>query len=97
MVSLIFRLAGTLPSSEESTTLAIVRATITAGYRFKPSSEEVSEEELRNFALCYAPFHVWGYWREFVQNSLARLHLPTVTIPLFLIQQAPNMVQEKID
>jgi hypothetical protein len=75
---------------------ALLRATIEAGYTFKAPSE-VSDEELADFALCYCPFHVWGYWREFVQSSLARLELPRHTVPLFLIAQAPRMVKDQLD
>ena len=56
-----------------------------------------SFHDLKDFALCYCPFHVWGYWREFVQSSLARLDLAQFTLPLFLIGQAPQMVQDRTE
>ena len=76
---------------------AVVRATLEARYDLKPDTPRFSDGDLRDFALCYCPFHVWGYWREFVQSSLARLDLPQITVPLFLIVQAPQMVRDKLD
>ena len=95
--TLVFRLTGRLPDGGD-VTLAVLRATIDAEYSWKPGrAAEFTEDELADFAFCYCPFHVWGYWREFVQASLARLDLPHVTIPLFLIDQAPKLVRDKLD
>lgn len=96
--TLLFQLSGKEAGSESvSASYASITATLEAAYTFKPSTPSFSDEELRAFAFCYCPFHVWGYWREFVQSSLARLDLPQFTIPLYLIEQAPKMVQEKFD
>ena len=76
---------------------AVASATLEATYTLKPEAPSFEDEDLDDFALCYCPFHVWGYWREFVQSSLARLDLPQVTVPLFLIAQAPQMVRDKLD
>jgi hypothetical protein len=96
--TLLFQLGGKEAGSESSNaSYASISATLEAVYTFKPDATQFSEEEIRDFAFCYCPFHVWGYWREFVQSSLARLDLPQFTLPLFLIEQAPKMVQEKLD
>ena len=96
--TLLFRMSGKLPDNEESPKpYAVVRATLEARYDLKPDTPKFSDDDLRDFALCYCPFHVWGYWREFVQSSLARLDLPQTTVPLFLISQAPQMVQDKLE
>lgn len=96
--TLLFRL-GPTQSGEASSSkpYAVIQATLSASYGLKPDSPEFSKDDLADYALCYCPFHVWGYWREFVQSSLARLDLPQVTIPLFLINQAPEMVQDSLD
>ena len=94
--TLVFKLGGKLPDGLLAT-YAVIRATLDAEYSPKPDAPEFTEEELKDFALCYCPFHVWGYWREFVQSSLARLDLPQVTIPLFLIDQATKLVRDKLD
>lgn len=93
--SLLFR-AG-YNDEAGSQPIGVVRATIETEYAFKEDAPNFSEEDLNDFALCYGPFHVWGYWREFVQSSLARLNLPQMTVPLFLIAQAPTMVQTSLE
>ncbi len=35
--------------------------------------------------VANAKFHVWPYWREFVTQMVARMNLPTVTIPPYQI------------
>ena len=47
--------------------------------------------------LHYCPFHVWGYWREFVHSSLARLEFPALTVPLFQIGMAQGLVVDEMD
>ena len=95
--TLVFRLSGRIPDRED-VTYAVVQATLDAEYSPKAdSTEPFSNDDLEDFAFCYCPFHVWGYWREFVQSSLARLDLPHVTVPLFLIDQATKLVRDKLD
>lgn len=38
---------------------------------------------LEEFGQNNALYHVWPYWREYVQAVLTRLRLPTITIPMF--------------
>ena len=95
--TLVFRVGGQTPDGEPPNPYTVIQATLEARYRLKSGAPRFGEEDLMNFALCYCPFHVWGYWREFVQSSLARLDLPQFTIPLFLIHQAPQMVQDQLD
>lgn len=96
--TLVFQVSGQTPGGESPTNpYAVIQATLEARYKLKPDAPKFGEDVLKDFALCYCPFHVWGYWREFVQSSLARLDLPQFTIPLFLIHQAPQMVQDKLD
>jgi hypothetical protein len=94
--TLVFQIGGKLPDSDSTPTpYAVIQATVEVRYNLKPEAPEFSKDDLEDYALCYCPFHVWGYWREFVQSSLARLDLPQITVPLFLIQQAPQMVQDR--
>lgn len=49
------------------------------------SEEEVESSELEKFANKNVGYHVWPYWREFVQSSLARLELPAdmINVPFY--------------
>jgi hypothetical protein len=96
--TLVFQVGGRMPGAESPPSpYALIRATLEARYDLKPNSPTFSEDDLNDYALCYCPFHVWGYWREYVQSSLARLDLPQFTLPLFLIDKAPGMVTDRLD
>ena len=98
--TLVFRLDVPSPSSDqgdESEPYVVVKATLEASYAFKDDSPDFTQEQLKTFALHYCPFHVWGYWREFVHSSLARLEFPPLTVPLFQIDMAQALVVDEVD
>ena len=98
--TLVFRLDVPSPSpgpSDESEPCVVVEATLEASYAFKDDSLDFTEEQLKTFALHYCPFHVWGYWREFVHSSLARLEFPSLTVPLFQIDMAQALVVDEVN
>lgn len=45
---------------------------------------EINEEALIEFGNRNAPFHLWPFWREFLQSSSGKMHLPPVVLPLFM-------------
>jgi len=50
------------------------------------------------FARTNGIYNAWPYWREFVQNMIARMNLPPLVIPVFrLFGQAPpfNLYEHK--
>lgn len=95
--TLVFQLTGQRGEDSETESFAVVRATFETVYAFKRDSNDFSDDDLRDFALCYCPFHAWGYWREFVQSSLSRMDLPAVTVPLYRIDMALKLVKDQID
>ncbi len=98
--TLLFRLDATPSSSEpaeDGQPCVVAKATLEAAYAFRPESTDFSDEQLETFALHYCPFHVWGYWREFVQSSLARLEWPPMTLPLFRIDMAEELVMDELE
>ena len=98
--TLVFRLDLRSPSVDEdgdNDPCVVVKATLEASYVFKNSAPDFTDEQLRTFALHYCPFHVWGYWREFVHSSLARLEFPPLTVPLFQIDMAQAFVVDEVD
>lgn len=98
--TLVFRLDTQAPNSDQgddSEPIVVVKATLEASYAFKDDSQDFTEEQLRTFALHYCPFHVWGYWREFVHSSLARLEFPSLTVPLFQIDMAQALVVDEVN
>ena len=41
---------------------------------------------LDEFAINNSPFHIWPYWREFIQSTCARLQISPLVLPMY---QAP--------
>lgn len=58
------------------------KATFIAIYR---STQELEQDEVRDFGERYVRFHVWPYWRELVQSSCARLQLPPLVVPPYRV------------
>ena len=98
--TLVFRLDAPSPSSDQSDEIEsciVVKATLEASYVCKDGAPDFTDDQLKDFALHYCPFHVWGYWREFVHSSLARLEFPALTVPLFQIDMAQALVTDEVD
>lgn len=47
------------------------------------SLEGLNDAQYRAFAQINGVFNAWPYWREFVQNSAARMGLPQLVVPVF--------------
>ncbi|MEI8627931.1 hypothetical protein [Vibrio sp. M60_M70] len=54
------------------------KATFSADYK---SAVQLTQDQLRAFAKQHVSYHVWPYWREFIQSSCARLNIHPITIP----------------
>jgi len=94
-LTMVFFLEMHLPD-DKVLKVANARATTVLKYVRRPNSPEADfgSEALNSFALFNAPFHAWGYWREFVQSCLTRLDMPTLTLPLYRVQDAPRMLMD---
>ena len=40
---------------------------------------------LEAFARCNVGYHVWPYWREYVQSTCSRLGIPPIPVPLYRV------------
>ncbi len=47
--------------------------------------EGLTQRGFEQFANLNGIYNAWPYWREFVQNMIARMGLPSLTIPVFRI------------
>ena len=45
------------------------------------SCEEFSEDEINVFSELNVLYHVWPYWREYVQGSCARMGIDPIDVP----------------
>lgn len=52
------------------------------------SQKKLEEEERKAFSIDNVGYHVWPYWREFVQSSCTRIGLsPVLEVPVYIIPQ----------
>ncbi|WP_420599967.1 hypothetical protein [Neptuniibacter sp.] len=49
------------------------------------SPEEVNHEVISEFGNHNVGYHVWPYWREFVQSTCMRLGISAISVPLYKI------------
>lgn len=76
-------------SSQSEEAIAWVQATYELHYRLPPDFEG-SDEALTAFAETNGVFNAWPYFREFVQNSLTRMGLPPIFLPLFRVPRTES-------
>ncbi len=62
-----------------------VKAELTAHFiaEYQITCPDLSEEARNVFAEKNAAFHVWPYWREFIESACVRARLPLVVLPMF--------------
>ena len=60
--------------------------------------DRLTQEGFEQFANLNGIYNAWPYWREFVQNTVTRMGLPSLTIPVFRIVQstAKKSVKKKV-
>jgi hypothetical protein len=84
-------------SQEESTSkpqeLIKISCTLEADYSLNPKFDPTTSQ-LKAFHHGNAVFNCWPYFREFVQNSSLRMHLPPPPVP-FLRLMPPKKDGEK--
>ncbi|MFP3938530.1 MAG: hypothetical protein ACLFVW_09340 [Phycisphaerae bacterium] len=44
------------------------------------------EDDLEAFAQVNGPYNAWPYWREYVQNAVTRMGLPSLVVPVFRVE-----------
>lgn len=69
---------------DEIKVLAELQATFVADYQ---SSSEITKEEVSEFGELYVGYHVWPYWREFVQSNFQKSALPVVPLPPYKVEK----------
>ena len=68
---------------------AIIKATFLLIYK-ADSLEGITNKAVEYFGNTNGIYNAWPYWREFVQNTIVRMNLPALTIPVFRIFAPPK-------
>jgi len=56
-----------------------------------PADNEELRPALEEFGRYNVGYHIWPYWREYVQNACARLGLPPIPVPMYRIPQRESV------
>lgn len=66
-----------------------VEAAFEVGYS-PVSAEQPASEAIAAFHQANAVMHCWPFFREFVQSTVARMHLPVPPVPFLLLNTIAN-------
>lgn len=68
-----------------------ITATFSSHYRLKDGADENSlVDAFGEFGRHNVGYHVWPYWREYVQSTCARIGIPPIPIPMYQISPKPD-------
>lgn len=59
------------------------------------STQEFEEECIVAFSKDHVRYHVWPYWREYVQSSCARMGIGNINIPFYQLEISELVEQSK--
>ena len=62
----------------------LIDASFVLSYKIE-SFEGLTQKAFEQFANVNGIYNAWPYWREFVQNTVVRMGLPPLSIPVFRI------------
>ena len=85
-----------IPVEPEKDAVVSVSAAFEIKYSL-PKELRASQKQLNTFARINGVFNAWPYWREFVQNMVARMNLPTITLPVFRLEDTTKIRRKKPD
>jgi len=74
---------------DEDDPITEIKAKYVAEYA---SLEELNQDDIDGFSKQNVGYHIWPFWREFVQSSLTRMGLPnsTIRVPFYFAANEPS-------
>ena len=75
--------------SKTSQPVILIDASFLLSYRIE-DFEGLTQKGFERFANLNGIYNAWPYWREFVQNTIVRMGLPSLSIPVFRIVETQN-------
>jgi preprotein translocase subunit SecB len=67
----------------------LIDASFLLAYKIE-NFEGLTQKGFEQFANLNGIYNAWPYWREFVQNTVTRMGLPSLSIPVFRIVEPPK-------
>jgi len=87
LVSPSFKLEGFPLERKQTKPDLVIEAAFVIIYKAE-SLEGLKRANFEAFGQSNGIYNAWPYWREFVQNTVARMNLPPLTIPVFRLLPA---------
>lgn len=76
---------------DASTVRLEILAEFATHYRVREDTDtEALRPALEEFGRCNVGFHVWPYWREYVQATCARMGIPVIPIGMYRLPSTPE-------
>lgn len=75
--------------SKVQKTAVVIEASFLLAYKIE-NFEGLTQKGFEQFANLNGIYNAWPYWREFVQNTIVRMGLPSLSIPVFRIIEPPK-------
>ncbi len=91
-----FKLKGYSEKKEADEPALKIEAVFVLIYKVS-NFKDLKKKHFEAFANTNGIYNAWPYWREFVQNTIARMSLPPLTIPVFRIVPVPAKAKEKVN
>ncbi len=67
----------------------LIDASFLLAYKIE-NFEGLTQKGFEQFANLNGIYNAWPYWREFIQNAVTRMGLPSLSIPVFRIVEPPK-------
>lgn len=77
-----FKLEGFPLEGNQKKPDLVIEATFVISYKAE-NLQGLRHDNFEAFSRSNGVYNAWPYWREFVQNTVARMNLPPLTIPVF--------------
>ncbi len=94
VVQLVCQLAARYEDADPQDYVLTIEATYQLAYSIT-TVPGLTQAHYDAFAESNAVFNAWPYWREYVQNVLGRMGLPSLTIPTLKLDSGRPKIQGK--
>jgi len=75
--------------NENKEPVIVIDASFVLTYKID-NFQGLTQKGFEQFANLNGIYNAWPYWREFVQNTIVRMGLPSLSIPVFRIVEPPK-------
>ena len=90
-----FTMEASTAEGETQEVAVLIEAEFLLLYKIKDCGG-LTKDHFDSFGRINGVYNAWPYWREFVQNTIARMGLPAFTIPVYRIVTPKQSPKKKV-